>query len=160
MKKDAIPSTTMMSPTTSSAFIDPSLNAAFSIPLCLGHESILPEFAGELDQAAHRYSRRTLCDPRLVLFHPRGAGDIEMDPRRCFREFPQERGGSACASPASAGVHQVSDARTRHVEILIIDWQTPHVFTRLRQSSSEPLIEGFVVGKDSDVRISQGHDNG
>src|SRR6185503_5920840 len=96
MKNDAIPSTTMISPTTNSAFIELSLNPAFFSP---GGCLAFPEFASEFDQTAHRNSRWPLCDPTLVFFHPGGACDVEMDPRRCFREFAQERSRGTCSSP-------------------------------------------------------------
>src|SRR6185369_16423861 len=101
-------------------------------PLC-GRELVLPKLASEFDQTAHRNSRWPLGDPRFVFFHPGCACNIEMDPRGGFCEFAQERGCGACASPASPGVHEVCDARTRHVEILIIDGQAPHILARFRE---------------------------
>src|SRR5580704_14953268 len=72
---------------------------------------LLREALDELHQAPQRDSRRTLRDPRLLIFHPRRAGNVEMNPGSVFRELLQEHRRVNRAAPASTGVDNIRNAR-------------------------------------------------
>src|SRR5579863_358403 len=68
----------------------------------------------ELHQATQGNARRTFRNPRLLIFCPSGAGDVEMDPRCLLGKFLQKHGCGDGSAPATAGVHDVGD-RTANV---------------------------------------------
>jgi hypothetical protein len=68
-----------------------------SLPSLLSRETL-----HELNQTAQGYAGRAFRDPRLLIIHPRGAGYVEVDPRRVFGKFFQEHRCCNRAAPASA----------------------------------------------------------
>src|SRR5581483_2511650 len=76
--------------------------------LCAGSGTLLRrEALDELHQAAQRNARWTFRNPGLLLFRPRRAGDVEMDPGRVIGKFLEEHGRGDGSAPASAGIHDV-----------------------------------------------------
>src|SRR5208282_675160 len=63
----------------------------------------------ELHQAAQGDSGGAFGDPRFALFHPGGAGYVEVDPGSVFGELFQEHGGEDGASPAASGIDHIGD---------------------------------------------------
>src|ERR1700737_4636851 len=87
---------------------------------------LVPKLPSKLYQTSHRDPGRPFSDPGLVVFHPSGAGDIEMDPGSVFCKFFQEHGRSARAAPAPAGIHDIGDIRLDLLFVLIVERQAPH----------------------------------
>src|SRR5438552_16229267 len=112
----------------------------------------LPELTRELNQTSHGDSRWTFCDPGFRVFHPGGAGDVEMDPGRVLGEFLQKLGGSDRATPASAGVHKVGDVRFDLLFIFVVEGQPPHLFSGFVERCLEAVVDVVVVGEDSGIR--------
>src|ERR1041385_1986241 len=112
----------------------------------------------KLNQAAHTDSGWAFGDPGFVVFYPCCACDIEVQPGRVVNEFFQEDGRGAGSAPASAGIHDVGDARTDLVKIFLVERQAPEFFSGPLQCSGEVLISVLIVGKDTGVVITQGDD--
>src|SRR5579872_2997904 len=93
-------------------FSDLGMGIGLRKPLFLTCETL-----HELHQTAQGDSRRALGDPRLLIFHPRCARDIEVDPWSLFGELLQEHGRIDSAAPASAGIHNIGD---RGLDVLLI----------------------------------------
>src|SRR4051794_3060323 len=81
----------------------------------------------KLNQAADADSRWALGDPALVFFHPRGAGDIEVKPRRVVDELFQEDRSGAGTAPASAGVHNVGNVGADLIKIYLVERKSPEL---------------------------------
>src|SRR6266849_8851843 len=157
-KREAIPKISTTSPTADKALMRRPPNcdcSSRSDPGVMAHElplrcsqkldQILPELLtrevfGELHQTAHRNSRRTFRNPRLVVFHPGGAGDIEMQPGRVFGELFEEHGGGDGPAISSAGIHHVGNVGADLLFVFIIERQAPHFLARLGQGFVEALV--------------------
>src|SRR5262249_47691040 len=85
------------------------------------------ETADELHQAAHRDPARTLRDPRLGLFHPRDARNVEVQPRLAVDELLEELRRRDRSAPASAGVDDVRDAALDHLFVFLVERQPPEL---------------------------------
>src|ERR1035437_6532176 len=112
----------------------------------------------ELHQTAQGYSRWAFGDPRLLLFHPGGAGYVEVDAGRVFGKFFQEHGGGDGSAPASAGIHHVGDVRFDDLFVFVVEGKTPHLLTGLLGGFREALVQRVVAGEDSGVHVAEGHD--
>src|SRR5271157_1921591 len=99
----------------------------------------------ELHQAPHRDSRGTLGNPGLGILHPRGAGDIEVDPGSVFGEFLEEHSGGNGAAPTAAGIHHVGDVRLDDLLAFVVERQAPHLLTRLLVGPDKTLIHLVVA---------------
>src|SRR5271169_2136414 len=82
----------------------------------------------EFHQAAQSDAGRPLRDPWLLIFHPRGTGDIKVDPRRVLGKFFQEHGGGDGSAPASARVDDVGDAGANLFFVFVVERHAPHFF--------------------------------
>src|ERR671912_723026 len=79
-----------------------------SIERCL-QLTPLADGQGQLRQRANADAGGTLRQVRLRIFDPRGAGDIDVDPRQIAREFLDEQRAGYRAAGTSAGVPEVGD---------------------------------------------------
>src|ERR1035437_10312586 len=112
----------------------------------------------ELHQTAQGYSRWAFGNPRLLLFHPGGAGYVEVDPGRVFGEFFQEHGGGDGSAPASAGIHHVGDVRFDDLFVFVVEGKTPHLLTGLLGGFREALVQRVVARENSGVHVAEGYD--
>src|SRR5579871_412934 len=109
----------------------------------------------KLNQAAQRNPRRTLGNPRLLIFRPCGAGDVEMDPRRILRELFQEHGGRDGAAPAPRGVDDVGDRRADLLSVLVVERHAPHLLSSDLIRAVEAVVHVIVVGKNPGIVVTQ-----
>lgn len=93
-----------------------------------------------------------------AFFGLRGSSDIQMDPRRAFRdEFFQEcRGQAAAAAGLGDGVDQVCHAAAvQGVMERTVDRQAPDRFSAGIRGSVQRVEEDVVVGEDAGVAFAQ-----
>src|ERR1035441_4746710 len=114
----------------------------------------------ELHQAAECDPRGAFGDPGFVVFHPGGAGYVEVDPGGVFGKFFQEHGGGDGAALAAAGVYDIGDVGLDTFFVFFVEGKTPHFFARLFVGAGEAVEHIVVAGKDSGVDVAEGHDDG
>jgi len=83
-----------------------------------------------LDEEADRRARRPWGVPPLLLLHPGGAGDVEVDPRRAAHELLEEAAGRDGPGLAAADVLQLPDLAFDLLEILLVQRQLPRLLSR------------------------------
>src|SRR4029077_4031394 len=85
------------------------------------------EISGKLHQGSHRSSGRTFGDPRLLVFHPRSSGDIEMQPGCVLGAFFQDHGRGNRAAVTSTRIYDVGDIGADLLFVFFVEWHTPHL---------------------------------
>src|SRR5580765_3878007 len=91
--------------------------------------TIRAKFHRQIHERPHAHACRAFRGPWLDVVLPRCAGDIEMDPRRVSREFPDEHGAhGGAAALAGADILKIRDAALDHLAILIVHGERPHFF--------------------------------
>jgi len=85
----------------------------------------------QVHQRAESNAGWTLGQPGLGVVIPRGARDVEVDPRRIAREFSDEPGASdRAAALAASDVLNVRKTALDLLAIVVVHRHLPHFFAR------------------------------
>ena len=97
---------------------------------------------------------------RLGVVEPRGARDIEMDPRRVLGEFAQEPRRADGAAPAPPDVRQIREGALQQLLVIVVHRHVPHLFTFAFRGRHHAAEQGVVVGEHAGIDVSQrNHDS-
>src|SRR6266851_1420548 len=121
--------------------------------------STLVVIAHELIEQPHAPARAPALVDLGLRRAERGAGDVEMRPRRLADEALQHLRRRDRAAPPSAGVLHVREFRVDHLVVFGPERHAPHPLAGLLAGLAQPLREAVLIGEQTGIFLTERDDD-